>query len=217
MASPPVDPQGITVAWSRYFLLMLAAVYVCASLAGERAVALGVVGIFSLTLCVLQGWLVAALGLMLAAAAVAILQPGWLRFALYLPPLAAFAFMAAFFGRTLHAGREPLITAVARREHPDLPARLRIYTRRLTWIWTLGFVALFFAALVLAPVLDFGNWARWVQGLGYVVPLVLLLGEYGWRRLTLREFQHASLPVLLHNIFLVMRSVVRNAPAGRAS
>ncbi len=50
-------------------------------------------------------------------------------FLVFVPPLAAFAFMAVFFGRTLRAGAQPLISRIARKEDPDAAAGSGAATR----------------------------------------------------------------------------------------
>jgi uncharacterized membrane protein len=51
--------------------------------------------------------------------------------------------LALLFGRTLAAGREPLVTSFARIAHGGLTPELARYTRRVTLAWTIFFVALF--------------------------------------------------------------------------
>jgi len=45
-----------------------------------------------------------------------------------------------------------------------------------------------------------------VQGLGYVVPGALFLGEYLYRKTALGHYPHTSLPVLVRNIVVVMKA-----------
>ena len=123
----------------------------------------------------------------------------------YLPPLAGFAFMAAFFGATLRRGQVPLVTRVARREHPILPAELVAYTRTLTAIWCASFVALLVAGLALAFTQPFPAWARWTQGLAIAVPAALFFGEYLYRRIRHARHEHASPLRLFINIVSVMK------------
>jgi uncharacterized membrane protein len=123
----------------------------------------------------------------------------------YLPPLAGFAFMAAFFGATLRRGQVPLVTRVARREHPLLPAELARYTRTLTAIWSASFVLLLVAGVALAFTLPFPAWARWTQGLAIAVPAALFLGEYLHRRVRYARHEHASPLRLFMNIVSVMK------------
>ena len=58
----------------------------------------------------------------------------------YLPML-VLLWLAVFFGRTLRAGAVPLIERVARVGKPDLSPALCRYTRGLTALWTVYFVA----------------------------------------------------------------------------
>ena len=83
--------------------------------------------------------------------------------------IAAFSFMAVFFYRTLRPGAVPLITLVARMEHPDLPPDMDRYSRRLTWAWTLCFTLLLAVALGLLSLTghnldrDFDEFLRWIR------------------------------------------------------
>ena len=137
-------------------------------------------------------------------------------FLVYAPPLAAFAFMAFFFHRTLRPGAEPLITRVARTDHPDMPAEIASYTRALTRAWSLCFASLFLAAAVSAPVLTLESWSRWVHGLGYLLPAALFLGEYAYRHRRFRDRQHVSIPALILKIAAVFRdAAVKPGPKER--
>ena len=183
----------------------LAAAYVVTSALGQRAAALAVLGLIAGALVAASGRRLLGLvaGVVLAVAAWRFAESvGFLAFA---PPLAAFAFMAYFFGRTLRAGSEPLINRIARKEHPDLPPDMARHARWLTGLWSACFVALFLAALGLAPILTFEAWSRWVHGLGYVVPATLFLGEHVYRLRRFPHRSHGSLAVLVPNIVAVIR------------
>ena len=54
---------------------------------------------------------------------------------------------AFFFGRTLFAGRIPLIEQIARVSDPDMTAPMRRYTRVLTAVWAAYFVCAALAAI----------------------------------------------------------------------
>ena len=58
----------------------------------------------------------------------------------YLPTL-VLLWLAFFFGRTLRPGAVPLIERIARVGKPDLSPALCRYTRRLTAMWSLYFLA----------------------------------------------------------------------------
>jgi uncharacterized membrane protein len=101
-----------------------------------------------------------AIDLASAWRAIAFLMLGWL---------------ALFFGLTLRAGREPLITRIARLSEPQLPAAMARYTRRLTAIWCGYFVVMAVLCLV------FGRAAPWLGALAWIGTAVLFIGEPRWR------------------------------------
>ena len=68
----------------------------------------------------------------------------------YLPPL-LLLWLAIFFGRTLRAGRMPLVERIARAALPALSPALCRYTRGLTAAWCVYFVAAAVLSLAAAP------------------------------------------------------------------
>ena len=211
--APPthIHVPGLGLLW-----IALAAGYLAASVSGHRAAAMSIVGLMAGALIATAGQRFAGL---LAGAALAAACLHWsdsIFFLAYFPPLFAFAFMAYFFFRTLGPGIEPLITRVARKEHPDLPTEMAQFTRTLTWAWSLCFAFLFLAALLLAALLPLEFWARWVHGLGYVVPATLFLGEYVYRHRRFPHRSHGSLPVLILNIVAVVKEAAVKANAADA-
>ena len=211
----PVRHPGLLALW-----LALAAAYLAASAGGLRAAAMVVVSLMIGALVAASGRLVPGIVIGAALAGLCLYFSDSVQFIVYTPPLAAFAFMAFFFHRTLRLGSEPLITRVARKEHPDLPRDMARYTRLLTWTWSLCFMLLFALALLLAPLLSLKVWSRWVHGFGYVLPGVLFLGEYVYRHYRFPDRQHGSLLVLIPNVVLVSKEAAlslgtRDAKSGR--
>ena len=200
--NPPAlsSHPGLVVLW-----VVLAAGYLAASAMGFFVVAMVAVGTMVGALLVVSGRAIAGCLTGMALVAACLYFSDSMQFIIYAPPLAAFAFMAFFFYRTLRPGSEPLITRVARREHPDLPSDMARYTRTLTWAWSLCFVLLFIVGLLLVPLIALDAWSRTVHGLGYVVPGVLFLGEYAYRHYRFRDHSHGSLLVLIPNIVAVSR------------
>ena len=196
--------------------LGLAVAYFTASAMDHRAAALAALGLMAGTLVAASGRRIAGLvaGIALAIAAWHFAEA--VRFLVFVPPLAAFAFMAHFFGRTLRAGSEPLITRIARKEQSDLPPEIVRHTRWLTTTRTECFVALFVVALGLAFLVSLEAWSRWVLGLGYAMPGALFLGEYVYRgrRFPLRH--RDSLAVLVPRVVAVMREIALE-PGSRAA
>ena len=189
----------------------LALTYLAASASGQRSMALAVVGLMVGVVIMASGWRWIGLlaGALLAAGGLAV--PASVALLAYAPPLAAFAFMAWFFGRTLRPGSEPLINRVAKVEHPVLPDELARHAVLLTWIWALCFAGMFIVALALIPLLPLDAWSRWVQGLGYALPALLFLGEYVYRRVALGHYPHTPLPVMLRNVIAVMKAEAMTA------
>ncbi len=189
--------------------LGLAAAYFAASAFGHRAAALAVLGLMAGALLASSGSKLAGLiaGVVLAAAA-------WhysatLAWLVFVPPLAAFAFLACLFARTLRAGSEPLISRIARKAGPALPPDVARYTRSLTALWAACFAALFFLALGLAPVVSLEAWSRWVHALGYALPGALFLGEYAYRRRRFPRRARDPLAVLVPNVVAAIRGTAR--------
>lgn len=185
--------------------LGLAAAYFAASAFGHRPASLAIVGLIAGASFALAGHRAFAV---LVAALLAI--AGWhaaeaFAFAARIPPLAAFAFMAWFFGRTLRPGEVPFIVRVARMEHPDLPEDMARHATRLTALWTALFASMFLVALGLSFTLDLQDWSRGVHAMGYVAPAAFFVGELAYRSRRFRARDHASIPVLVRNVLTAIR------------
>ena len=103
------------------------------------------------------------------------------------------AFLAVGFGGTLRAGHEALITQLARRVHRHFTPAMAAYTRRLTGIWTLYFVATALLSLGLYAFASFEAWAVFANVLTPLAVAALFGGEH-WLRYRLHpEFERASL------------------------
>ncbi len=125
-------------------------------------------------------WAFALLPLLLAGI-VALQRTGLVAVPMLLVPVAFVAMVAWWFGRSLGAGRVPLITRiVAELEHAPaarMAADLRDYTRALTaaWAWLLAGLALVNLVLALIAVPD-GLLAR----LGWAAPLTVTRSQWSW-------------------------------------
>jgi len=120
---------------------------------------------------------------------------------LFAPPVAINAALAAFFGASLRAGREPLINIFARHEQGGhLPADLERHARLVTWLWTLLLAAMATLALALALWAPLELWSLFANVGIYVLIAALFIGEYAYRRLRFRQYRHATLAGLLRNV-----------------
>lgn len=149
-------------------------------------------------LVVALGWL-AVLGCVVAAvrvsgagaagslAAAAVVATAWIAtrdtaFGVYFAPLATWLLMLVVFGRTLRAGREPMVTALARVCHDEpLSPDLERYTRTVTQAWCVFFAAFAVALALAAVLLPLAQWSL-VANVG-ALPLVaaMFAAEYATR------------------------------------
>jgi uncharacterized membrane protein len=208
---PAMRVPALGLLWPGLVLAYLA----CATL-GRIPAALAVLGLMAGTHIAASGRPFSGL-----VAGVALAAAGWifadvLPFLAYLPPLAAFAFMAWLFGRTLREGSEPLIARVARKEHPELPPDVVRHARRLTALWTACFLSLFIDSLVLAPFLSFEAWSRWVQATGVLAPGLLFFGEFTYRHYRFPDRTQGSVSELVTNVVAVFREL-ETEPGRRAA
>ena len=119
---------------------------------------------------------------------------------LLVPPILINGMLAWLFGRTLVRGRVPLIARFAVMEQGTLSAELAAYTRALTWLWTLLFIA---AALLSAALAMSGHrdaWSLFTNFINYLLVAALFLGEFVYRRLRFRNYRHHSPLQLLRNV-----------------
>ena len=125
------------------------------------------------------------------------------------PIWAAFVYagLAWVFGRTLRVGLMPLIERFARMEHPEgFPLELVHYARRVTFVWSMFFVALAFITLVLAFLASTETLSLFTNVLSWVFLSTLYFAEYAYR-------QWWAFPNFVHkNPVRVAINIVRNAP-----
>ena len=134
-----------------------------------------------------------------AGAAVYLAAPAaeWL---LFLPPIVINLALAWVFARTLVRDRVPLISRFALMEQGTLSAEVASYTRMLTWLWTLLFVAAAGISLALALSGHHDAWSLFTNLINYLLVGALFLGEFVYRRLRFRNYRHQSPLQLLRNV-----------------
>ena len=117
------------------------------------------------------------------------------------PPVVINLLLAAWFGMSLRAGDEPVIGWFARLERgEELTAELATYTRRLTVLWTVFFLAMAATAALLAVLAAAETWSIFANGVDYVLIGILFVGEYAYRRVRYRHYRHASLADLVRTV-----------------
>jgi uncharacterized membrane protein len=107
--------------------------------------------------------------------------------------VAIHAALATTFALTLRSGREPLVTALARRVHGQLTPDMATYSRKVTVAWVAYFVAMGVLSLTLFVFAPFEVWATFAN-FGTPVSIALLfVGEHVWRYRLHPEFERATL------------------------
>ena len=101
--------------------------------------------------------------------------------------------LAFVFGLTLAAGREPLVTALARRVHGSLTRDMVAYSRKVTVAWTVYFVAMATLSLALFALAPFAAWATFANLVTPFAMLAVFVGEYVLRYRLHPEFERATL------------------------
>jgi len=119
---------------------------------------------------------------------------------LFVPPIVINLALAWVFGRTLLRGRVPLISRFALMEQATLSPEVAAYTRLLTWLWTLLFVAAAAISLVLALSGHRDAWSLFTNLINYLLVGALFLGEFVYRRVRFRNYRHHSPLQLLRNV-----------------
>jgi uncharacterized membrane protein len=109
---------------------------------------------------------------------------------LYLPSVLIPAALCWFFGRTLVAGRQPLVATVALAARPETPDYLLRYSRHLTQLWTGIFAAMCAWDLGLALLGEHRAWSVMANFGNYILVGVAVGGEYLFRRLRFRQYDH---------------------------
>jgi len=149
-----------------------------------------------LVICAALGWVVVTVG-------------G--RPLLYAPSVLIPAALCWFFGRTLFGGRQPLVATVALAARPETPDYLLRYSRHLTRLWTGIFAAMCAWDLGLALFAPHAAWSAMANGGNYLVIGLAVGGEYLFRRLRFRHYDH---PGFAEYVKIVVRADPRRMYGG---
>jgi uncharacterized membrane protein len=101
--------------------------------------------------------------------------------------------LACLFGRTLLAGREPLVARFARSVHGTLPEPIAHYCRGVTLAWTLFFAGMGLLSIVLYTAGPREVWAAFVTLWTAPCVVAMFVIEYGVRRLRFPWFEQVSI------------------------
>ncbi len=106
---------------------------------------------------------------------------------LYVIPVLINLLLLVVFARTLLPGRTPLIARFRQLEEGDnLPPDVAVYTRKVTWVWSVLFASMAIISALLAVLASAKVWSLFTNCISYLIVAALLVGEYGFRRWCLR-------------------------------
>jgi uncharacterized membrane protein len=126
---------------------------------------------------------------------------------LFLPPIAVPLVLLFIFGRTLTKGKEPLITAIGETARGPLSQSMRHYTRRLTQLWCMVFIAMASWAFILPWLKDPTLWSWFTNVINYGLVGVLFLGEFVVRTKLFPDHDH---PGFLDYLRIIARHDIRD-------
>lgn len=92
-----------------------------------------------------------------------------------------YALLCVAFGRTLQAGRTPMISGFARIVHGGLSPALIVYTRWATWAWSIYFGSIAALSLLLFWLAPIAIWSAFANLLGVPLLGLMFAGEYAAR------------------------------------
>lgn len=124
-----------------------------------------------------------------------------------LPHLVSNVFLMWFFARTLKDGQEPLITSIARRVNGSLTPDLEIYTRRITFLWSMFFALQVVVSIGLYTFASLEAWSTFINILNAPLVILMFVCEYTYRVLRYRD--HRS------SIFSGLQIFSRDTPASK--
>jgi uncharacterized membrane protein len=175
-------------------LLVCYPLAVYAALAANRpalAVGLAVLSLALLAVAAPRRWRLVAIAALTGVALIGFVG-GWAIQLSYLSPIIINVGLAAWFGMTLRAGNEPMISRFARIERGQLAPDLVAYTRRLTLVWTLFFLAMAVVSAALSALPSAAPWAWFTTFGNWICVAGLFFGEHVYRRRRFAHHPHTS-------------------------
>jgi len=120
-----------------------------------------------------------------------------------LPHASIYCFLLAAFGLTLLPGRVPLVTAMARGMHGQISDELTLYTRGVTWAWSLFFAGQLLTSLALFLLAPLAVWSLFVNIVSLPLNLLMFAAEQAYRIARVRDAPRHSLADILRMIAYV--------------
>lgn len=125
---------------------------------------------------------------------------------LYLTPIVIPLALLIFFGRTLLAGRIPLITAISDAARGPLTPAMQKYTRLLTQLWCVIFLLLILWSIILACLQRPDLWSWFTNVINYGLVGAFFVIEFIVRKKLFPEHNH---PSFLQYIRIIIKADIR--------
>jgi uncharacterized membrane protein len=113
--------------------------------------------------------------------------------------------LAVFFGRTLMAGRQPLVTMLAATMHEEISPALLRYTRQVTLAWTLFFVVCLILSVTLFFAAPIEVWSWFANILPLPLISLMFIVEYGVRKCVLPKRDQAGFIATVRVVYTSFR------------
>lgn len=114
-------------------------------------------------------------------------------YVIYLPPIVLPLLIWGMFFNTLLPGKTPLVTAIGERARGPLSREMKIYTRRVTILWSVLLLGMSLWSAWLAWLNSPLLWSLVTNCLNYVVIIVVFFGEFYYRKHHFKNHDHPSL------------------------
>ena len=127
----------------------------------------------------------------------------WLdsQMVIFLPPILIPLALAYLFGKTLIGNNTAFITVLAQKiRNTDLDEREIKYTRNVTRIWFVFFIACIIEDILLAYFADVTTWSYFTNFVNYILIAALFIIEYSVRRVVLSDLDHPGFIVFIKKL-----------------
>ncbi len=126
---------------------------------------------------------------------------------LYLTPIVIPLALLIFFGRTLLAGRTPLITSISDAARGPLTPAMQKYTRLLTQLWCLVFLILILWSIILPWLHNPQLWSWFTNVINYGFVGAVFVIEFMVRKKLFPEHDH---PSFIEYISIIIKANIRH-------
>jgi len=126
-------------------------------------------------------------------------------YVLYLPPIVIPLLILSVFVRSLLPGQVALVTDIGEKSRGPLSSEMRIYTKKVTWLWVIVLSIIVTLSTLLPWLSSDFVWSLFSNILNYVFVAALFIGEFVYRKYRFPSHQH---PLFLEYIKIVVMAQI---------